>query len=282
MFDTKRKLLLFFLTFLIILDFLVWYQIFNNGKLRVAFLDVGQGDSILVTSPSGNIMLIDGGPDRSVLEGLGREMGFLNKVIDFLMVSNPDKDHIAGFISVLEKYKVLNVIIPGTVSSTETYQAFLDAVSNEGSNIFIARRGERIDFGDGVFMDILFPDRDVSSLDTNTGSIVGKLVYGETDILFTGDVTGEVEEYLSIFDKDVLESEVLKVAHHGSKTSSNESFLEVVAPQYAVISLGKSNKYGHPHQEVLNNLSLVGAKILRTDEIGTVRLVSDGKALFVK
>lgn len=282
MFDTKRKLLLFFLTFLIILDFLVWYQIFNNGKLRVAFLDVGQGDSILVTSPSGNIMLIDGGPDRSVLEGLGREMGFLNKKIDFLMVSNPDKDHIAGFIPVLEKYKVLNVIIPGTVSSTETYQTFLDVVSNEGSNVFIARRGERIDFGDGVFMDILFPDRDVSSLDTNTGSIVGKLVYGETDILFTGDVTGEVEEYLSIFDKDVLESEVLKVAHHGSKTSSNESFLEVVAPQYAVISLGKSNKYGHPHQEVLNNLSLVGAKILRTDEIGTVRLVSDGKALFVK
>lgn len=258
-------------------NFVVFGAIFSEHKgLKVSALNIGQGDSILIESPSGVTMLIDGGPDDSLLSRLNEESGFLKKRINFLMVSNPDKDHIAGFISLLERYTVDSVILPGTISGTETYQAFLKEVQKKGPKIFLARRGERIDFGDGVYMDILFPDRSPYLFDTNTGSIITKLYYGKTSVLFTGDAPGEVEEYVTLIDKDLIKSDVLKVAHHGSKNSSFLVFLEKVNPEYALISNGAKNKYGHPHKQALDNLSKVNAKILRTDLLGTVRLFSDG------
>jgi competence protein ComEC len=277
MLNRYPKIFFYIIAILILGDIIVFGAVFDNhNDLKISALNIGQGDSILIESPTGNTMLIDGGPDNSVLANLNTELGFLRRRINFLMVSNPDKDHIEGFIDILRRYKVDAVILPGTISKTETYQAFLKEVEKSGSKIFLARRGERIDFTDGVFMDILFPDRNPSLFDTNTGSIVAKLYYGDTSVLFTGDAPGEVEEYVALVDKDLVKSDVLKVAHHGSKHSSFLDFLKQVQPKYAVISDGVKNKYGHPHKEALENLSLTDTKILRTDLLGTVRLLSDG------
>ncbi len=274
--NIRYRIVFSFLFILGVLNFFVWSYLYEDGKLKVSFLDVGQGDAILIVSPSKNTMLIDGGPDRVVLEKLGKELGFLKKRINFLMVSNPDKDHIAGFIDVFDRFKVDNVILPGTVTDTDVYQVFLEKIESEGSKIFLARRGQVVDFGDGAFLSVLFPDRNVSSLDTNTGSIVAKLSFGESSILFTGDTPGEIESYLTLADRDFLKSDILKVAHHGSKYSSFVNFLDVVKPTYAVISSGKDNKYGHPHNDVLKNLASVGAIIFRTDNDGTLRFRSNG------
>lgn len=130
---------------------------YEDGKLKVSFLDVGQGDSILIISPSKNTMLIDGGPDKIVLEKLGKELGFLNKKIDFLMVSNPDKDHIAGFIDVFDRFKVDNVILPGTVTNTDVYQVFLEKIQTEGSKIFLARSMTRAASGSASARASIFP-----------------------------------------------------------------------------------------------------------------------------
>jgi competence protein ComEC len=136
----------------------------------------------------------------------------------------------------------------------------------------------RLDLGGGVFIDILFPDRDVASWATNDGSVVGRLTYGNTSIMLTGDATAKTEKIiLSENDKNELKSEVLKVGHHGSRTSTSVSFAEAIAPTYALISDGKDNKYGHPHQETLDTLAGLGAKIFRTDLLGNIIMKSDGK-----
>jgi competence protein ComEC len=237
----KQRIIFFVFLFLLTINVFIWKTIygFESKEMQISFFDVGQGDAILIKSPNGNKMLVDGGPDGVILERLGNELNFFDKNIDFLMVSNPDKDHISGLIDVLKRFNVGVVILPGTVSVTNTYQAFLDLVDKEKSKIFIARRGQVIDFGDGAFVDIIFPDRDVSSLETNTGSILAKLRYGSTSALLTGDLEGEVESYIGKVDNDFLKSDILKVAHHGSKTSSFLDFLTLVKPTYAVISSGK-------------------------------------------
>lgn len=270
---------------LFVITCFIWYAVFREnrqGLFTIAMLDIGQGDAIYIEAPNGNQMLIDGGPPKAVLSALRKVMPFYDRTIDTILVTNPDKDHMAGFIDVLERYKVARVIEPGTDSPTGTYAELEKAVSLEKAERVIAERGMKINLGGGAYFEILFPDRDISGLGTNTGSIVGRLVYGQTSVMFTGDAPDEIEKYLISLDGKNLKSDVLKVGHHGSRTSTSPEFVGFVSPALALISDGKGNSYGHPHEETMETLEKFGVRILRTDQVGTIKIVSDGENISVK
>ena len=250
----------------------------QNGKLLVSFLNIGQGDAIFIKAPNGAEALLDAGPGQIVLSELGKVMSFYDKSIDALIISNPDSDHIGGFLDVLKRYKVDYEVEPGTVSKSGTYKFLEDMLDKKGVKKIIGKRGMDIilDKENNIFIHILFPDKDVSSFSTNDGSLVARLVYGNTSVLLQGDSPQKIEDYLLSLDSSELDSNIIKIGHHGSRTSSGIKYLEAVDPKYAVISVGKDNKYGHPHKETLDTLNNLKIPILRTDQIGRITFVSDG------
>lgn len=278
----SRKARLGTLAILLAANFFVWSALLaeeRGGGLKVVFLNVGQGDAIFIEAPNGNQILIDGGPGKSVLTELNKVMSVYDRSIDIIIATHPDKDHIAGLIDVLSRYQIGFVLMTEAVSESATFIAFEKAVEQSGAQIVRPRRGMIIDLGDGANFWIIFPDRDMSAqTDANEGSIVGKVEYGQTAVLLTGDAPVSIERYLVLLDGANLRSDLLKVGHHGSRTSSSAEFLAAARPTLAVISASKNNSYGHPHQEVLESLKNLGAQIFRTDELGTIIFSSDGQS----
>jgi competence protein ComEC len=263
----------------------------NRGLLTVAFLNIGQGDAIFIEAPNGNQLLLDGGPDRSVLRELGQVMPFYDHSIDVMIESHPDSDHISGLNDVLEKYQVNLFMEPGVEAETSTYKELKNRLAQKKIKVIEARRGMVIDLGSGVSLQILFPVIDPRGMETNNASIVARLVYGQNKFMLTGDSPKNIEEYLVSLEKNPkeerlqgsfsLKSDVLKAGHHGSKTSSGEAFVQAVAPKYAIISAGLNNKYGHPNQETLDIFDRLGIQVLRTDRQGRIVFNSDGANLIV-
>ena len=254
--------------------------------LTVAYLDVGQGDAFLIESPDEKQVLIDGGRGAKVLRELPRVMGYFDRTIDVVIATHPDSDHIGGLIDVLKRYEVQTIVMTNTVNDTPAYAAFLHAVENEGATLVEAKRGQVFDLGRGpsgsTTLSILFPDRDVRNLESNMSSIITKLSYGDADFMFTADSPKNIETYLVQLDGTSLESEVLKVGHHGSRTSTDSEFLEMVQPLYGIISSGKDNDYGHPHKEVLDILREHNVLIKNTADVGSIIMESDGKTIWFK
>jgi competence protein ComEC len=278
------SLYLFILIVLAISNIYIWNILAagRHSSLRVSILNIGQGDSILVQSPTGSKMLIDGGPDRSVVRELGSELGPLDRTIDMVVETHPDQDHIAGLPSVFEGYAVKSFMEPGIKDDTSAARALAAAVANEsGAAHIIARRGMRIHLGGGAYADILSPDRDPSLLETNFGSVVMHLVYGNTSFMLTGDMPSPVEDWLTRLDAHdgELTTTVLKAGHHGSKYSTDDAWLAALHPSMVAISAGKDNKYGHPAPETLARIQNEGAAIYSTIDSGTLHFVSDGKVV---
>lgn len=264
---------------LTIITCIVWYIVFHrphSGALTVAMLNIGQGDAIFVESPTGKQILIDSGPDTSVLRELSAVMPFYDKTIDLLIVTNPDRDHMAGFIPVIERFSIGAVLESGTTNDSEIYRTLEDSIDRHNVKKIVAERGMVFDIGGGASLTILFPDRDVHAIDRNPGSIVARLSYGATSYMLTGDSTQEVEEYLVSLDGDSLRSDILKVGHHGSRTSTGKMFLDKVKPAYALISAGEGNSYGHPHKETLEILKNAGIETYITFRDGRILTRSDG------
>lgn len=276
----KKYLKYWFLVVLTLAAFFVWsaVQAESQREMLVAFLDVGQGDAIFIEK-SGKQVLIDSGPNKQVLGELSKLMPFYDRSIDMLIATHPDADHIGGFPAVLENFKTEIIMESGAKSESAVYQELERLIQEKEIEKVLARRGMRIIVDNNASLFVLFPDRDVSGLTSNDASIIAKLVYGNNSFLFTGDSPKKMENYLVFLDGQGLKSDVLKVGHHGSKTSSAEDFLKTVSPQYAVISAGKDNRYSHPHQEVLDALSNFGFKILRTDELGAIKMKSNGEEI---
>lgn len=279
----KKKLFLFSFILLISINAGVWYEVFFAEKkdlLEISFLNIGQGDAIYIEAPNGYQVLVDGGPDEVILSELSRVMPFLDKTIDMVVVTNPDKDHVGGFIPVLKRFKVNTFVEPGTQNTTETFKALEELKVKEGANLVTARRGMKfvLDENRGIYLSVLFPDRDVSGISRNDGSIVMKLIYGNTSVILQGDSPSSVENYLITLDgeSNFLDSDILKVGHHGSRTSTSQNYVREISPEFAVISLGKDNSYGHPHKEVLETLKEEGVNVLRTDLSGRIGFYSDG------
>ncbi len=254
----------------------------QQHELTVAFLDVGQGDAIFIQSPTGAQVLVDGGKGSAVLSALASVMPFYDRSIDMLIATHPDADHIGGLIEVAQRFSVGEALLYSVASDTPASEAFASALAEQGVPTSRALRGERFLIGGGAYIDILFPDREAPGLETNTGSVVARLVYGDTSFLLTGDSPKAIEEYLVAFDAGALKSDVLKLGHHGSKTSSSPLFLGFASPEYAVVSAGKDNSYGHPSPEVLDELTQFDIASLSTMESGTVVFTSDGATVWLK
>jgi competence protein ComEC len=281
--EGKKNYVLLFLVIILTVCLVYLFRIDLQSRktgLTFAMLDVGQGDALFIESPTGTQVLIDAGPARRLMGPLSQIMSPFDRSIDAIVITNPDADHISGFADVLKKYEVGILLEPGTFNESKTFQNIKDEIERKNIPDVLAKKGMKLDLGGDVFIDILFPDRDVSTWNPNDGSIVARLSYGDTSVMLTGDATIKTEKIiLEDLKRENLKSMVLKVGHHGSRTSSSDAFVKAVAPRYALISDAKDNKYGHPHQEVVDLFSEIGAKIMRTDLLGTIVMKCDRMAV---
>ena len=260
-----------------IFSWLVVYDLNRPQFLEVIFFDIGQGDSIFIETPGNYQILIDGGPANVILEKLGKEMDFWDRRIDLIILTHPEHDHIAGLIEVLKRYEVENIVWTGILRDTAEYKEWIRLIEDEDSNIKIVQAGQKI-ITPNLFFQILHPLENLKGQDvknTNNTSIINRLVFNNISFLFLGDAYKSVERKL-VSDGVYLDSDILKVGHHGSKTSTSKELLESVNPCMAVISAGKDNRYGHPHEQVLEILNDYGIRVLRTDEIGDIKIISNG------
>ena len=245
-----------------------------HGDLVVDFLDIGQGDAILITTPDQHRILIDGGPEQFVLEELGEVLPFLHKKIDFMILSHPHADHMMGLVQVLQRYEVMTVLFTGVDYGSPIYDEFLKEIRLQEIPLYVARSDQDWGFGEVEF-DVLFPFESMlgKKLDNvNNGSAVIMVQYRGHEILLTGDAEHEVEEELIKVYEGELRAEIMKAGHHGSRTASSGAFLEEVQPNIVVIQVGKDNQFEHPHPEIMGDLTRMGITIYRNDLDGRVRL----------
>lgn len=245
------------------------------GKLKVHFIDVGQADSILIQSDE-QAMLIDAGNNGDSEEVVAYIKSQNIELLDYVIGTHPHEDHIGGLDAVIESFDIGVIYMPKAMSTTKTFEDVLNAISNKGMKVTTPVPGTTVRLGEASFT-ILAPNSD-SYKETNNYSIVIKLEHGNNSFIFTGDAE-DVSEKEMIEKGYDLSANVLKVGHHGSSSSTTEEFLMKVNPQYAVICVGKDNKYGHPHREIVDLLNKMGIKIYRTDENGTITAISDGESI---
>lgn len=275
---------------LLIISGMVWYRVYKiytepkeNG-LIVTFLNVGQGDSMLITTPAKKNILIDGGTipkewstfdaGKYVVVPYLRRKGI--KKLDLVVATHPDIDHIGGLIDVLKHIYVDTFLDSGTISTTQTYEDLLKLVEKKKIKYEIAKQGN-LTIDPSIKFEVLSPISDSFANDPNNNSIVIRLEYGKISFLFTGDI-GELAEALYIQKcGDRLRSTILKVAHHGGKGSSSIPFLNCVRPEVAIISCGRNNPFGHPSQERLERIEKMGTAIYRTDKGGAIIVKSNGE-----
>lgn len=254
--------------------------VFKN-KLLVHFLDVGQGDCELVCLPSGKVMLIDAGDngEESIITRYLDKLGI--KRIDYLVATHPHADHIGGMEEIIKGYEIGEIYMPRVEAESKTFERMLDAIDEKGLLIHTGETGKVIFSEDSIKARILSPQKGKLYEDKNNNSLVIKLEYQDRSFLFTGDIEEDAERDI-LSAKEYISADVLKVAHHGSSTSSISEFIDKTQPQYAIISCGEGNEYGHPHKETLDKLESLGIKVLRTDELGTIIITTDGKNLEVE
>ncbi|MSR87459.1 MBL fold metallo-hydrolase [Candidatus Peribacteria bacterium] len=246
-----------------------------DGRLHIFFMDVGQGDSALIVTPSGKQVVIDGGPDDSAIRELGRHMPFFDRTIDLLILSHPDLDHVFSFPEILRRYRVGRILMTGIQGDAPRYKELLTVIKEQRIPVWIADPAHDLDMGDGVLFDIVWPPPTLLGArreDTNNTSIVLRVLYGTGSALFTGDME-EKEEREVLASGGDLRAMVLKAGHHGSKTSSGTGFLLAIGPRLAAISSGRKNSYGHPHALVLERLRTLGIAIRGTATEGTIELM---------
>lgn len=239
----------------------------------VYFFDVGQGDSALIKTPNNKIILIDGGPDNSVLFELGKALSFYRRRIDFIIVSHYHDDHIAGLIEILNRYKVKKIIYPADSPSSEISESLLSGARTRNVPIFFLSQSAVLRFTDDCNLLVLSPlILDVPFDDNN--SLIAKLDCRQKSFLFTGDSNTKVEKAMLSLNQD-WRADVFKASHHGSVTANSEPFLRAVNPQLLIISVGADNRFGHPHPSILERAANLGIELKRTDQDGTVIIQID-------
>ena len=249
-----------------------------DGEIAVHFIDVGQGDTELIMTSDGKTVLIDSGTpeSRTVLTGYLKDQGV--KKIDYFVLTHPHADHIGGAAAVLDAFDVVNVIMTDAPTTTSTYKKVLQKIDEKDCGVIFAEAGKEYSLGEAKIT-ILSPVSDYSD-DLNNTSIVLRLTYGRTAFMFTGDAEKKAEQdMLTKFPASYFRADVLKLGHHGSSTSTSDGWFFAVSPEYAVISCGRNNDYGHPHREILSLLKKNGTTYFRTDTDGSIVMSSDGESV---
>ena len=253
----------------------------SGGNLTVYFLDVGQGDSEFIISPSGNTMLIDAGPSGSgkVIENDLNQIGVDDK-INYVVATHPHEDHIGGISTILNDYTIGEFIDSGYPHTTKIYTTMLKTIDSKNIPFTTPRYGDVIAFDSSMTTEVISPDKDKKYSEINDRSIVIRMQYKNVSFLFMGDAQDDVENYL-MWDWYHVKSTVLKVGHHGSDTSSTIGFLWKVHPEVSIIEVGDDNDYGHPSKNTLGKLAMVGSKVYRTDQDGTIMITTNGESYTV-
>ena len=251
----------------------------NSDKLRVSFFNVGQGDSIFIQTADKKDILIDGGPDKTVIKKLGKAMPFWDRTIDLIIITHPHSDHISGLIEVIKRYKIKEIFYTGVSYNSETYAELLRQIEHNKIELIEINKQQELTLSENLKLKILFPNenlREKNIENLNNTSMVVKLIYNENSFLFAADAEYEVEQIL-LEDEIGLSADILKVGHQGASDSSSLEFLQKVAPQIAIISVGANNKFGHPSLRVIRRLEKLGAKVFRSDQNGDIKIIADGE-----
>jgi len=264
-------------------EIIVLFQM-PDGLLHVVFLDVGQGDAILIVTPAGRQILIDGGPEPSRLSWcLGKSLPMWDRSLDMVVLTHADIDHMAGLIPLFERYRVETILTSQTVLETDQSAHWREAVAQSDAKTAVAERGTRIMVDDNIELTVLHPSADQRSSQghDNDLSVVLRLDYHQARFLFTGDLEMKGEHDL-LDSGQSLAAQVLKVSHHGAGGATSERFLVAVKPKLAIIQVGAENHFGHPTEATLDRLRDIGSQILRTDLNGTIEVITDGSELRVR
>jgi competence protein ComEC len=248
-----------------------------NANTQLNFLDVGQGDAILIQTPEHKNILIDAGPNTVVVDRLGEQLGFYDKTIDLFIITHPDRDHYAGVMDVLQKYEIKTVAITGINNPDRLYFDFLEQAKAQGAELIFLQNQQDLQIGSNLFLDVVYPFQNElligqSVKDKNNTSISLRLMRRSMNgwialALLTGDAEAPQERELLLSGQD-LKAEIFKLGHHGSRSSSTDSFLAAVDPKTVVVSAGRDNQFGHPHEEVMERVK--NLTVRRTDWEGTV------------
>jgi competence protein ComEC len=264
-----------------------------DGRLHIYFCDVGQGDAILIKTPQNRQILVDGGRDDQVLNCLSQALPFYDHDLDLVILTHPHADHVGGLIDVLRTYQVGKVVFQQTPYKSADYQEFIDLLGEKNLSTFKVVAGETLALDQQTRAEVWYPlsqeelellDASIDPYDgedVNDSSIVFRLVCGNFETILTGDAPEQVQKLL-LQRGMVKEADVLKVGHQGAKDGSDEDFLKKVNPDLAVISVGENNTYGHPHQETLEEIKNAGVELKRTDQDGTIEVVSDCRTWWVE
>ncbi len=269
-----KKLLIVGLLLSVII-FVVWL-FWPSRQLKVIFLDVGQGDAGLIITPNRQVVLIDGGPGRVILPKLGQHLPLGKRTIDLVVLTHPHADHLSGLLEVIKRYKIRLIVWTGVVHTSPEYLTWLELIKQKNVPVKIVKSGQGINLGQ-VSLEIIWPKQNLLGRtvdDLNAVSIVSRLIYKETSVLWMADVNQSEEKEILSFEGR-LTSQIIKVAHQGSASSSSLAWLKAVRPIWAIISVGPNN-YGHPHRIVLDRLKSLNIEILRTDKQGDIKFLSDG------
>lgn len=261
----------------------LYYSEKNQEKLLVSFIDCGQADCIFIKTPQGQQIIIDFG-DNKGLKDLSQKIPWWRKTIDLMIITHPHDDHIAGMANIIKKYQVNNIMYTGVIGDSPIYTDLLDLIKQENIPLIVPNKDQIISLGDDCALKIIFPwenlmNKEVANL--NNSSIVSQLKCQGSSFLFMGDAELEVEQ--EILNKNIeLKSDILKVGHHGSITSSQQEFLEKVNPQIAIIMVGENNKFNHPSLRTVKKLERINSQIFRTDIEGTIDIINEGQGLEIK
>ena len=259
----------------------MWYAVWHVERHREAiihFFDIGQGDAIFITTPNGNQILIDGGPSRRILSKLGDVMPFYDRSIDLVVLTHPHLDHLGGLLEVIKRYDVGMILESSASYTTAEYHELRRLVQSKRIKTIVAKRDQRVLLDTNITLDVLSPFEHMNTQLKNIhdAMVVTKLTHASTSILLMGDAGRMIEFRLLFQSLEAIDVDILKVGHHGSKTSSIEEFLNMVSPETAVVSVGRNNRYRHPHGEVLERFETMQIPLLRTDINGDITITSDG------
>jgi|AntRauTorcE11897_2_1112592.scaffolds.fasta_scaffold20448_2 beta-lactamase superfamily II metal-dependent hydrolase len=281
-----EKFLTVFLLAILVISTVLLIQIYwqeNQKKfLKVIFLDVGQGDSIFIETPNGFQTIIDTGPNSIVVRSLSNFISFYDRKINLLITTHSDSDHVGGAVEILKRFKIQNFGKNSIIDNDSLNTEIQNIINEKQVDEYFLKSGDKIilDALENIYLEVLWPPQDHNEKDNNDNSLVLRLVYIDIKFILTGDASTKIEEKLL---QNNLKSDVLKAGHHGSRTSTSENFLSAVNPEFVIISAGRDNRFGHPHQEVLDNIENFShqqknnkIKILETFVLGSIYFQSNG------